>query len=162
MRPGEDTLFRQVLKKHPDFDCCLALKCLALMRLGRETEASALLEKVVFLSWEKISLQLAIRGVGFKPSWWGSTQCHDHCIQGTSGNWTILRIFLIDGCQEPGKICRMYEGAVAKEPNNEEFLTHLFMSYVRLVMIVWFVFTHLFAGWESTKSKKRQPEIFTK
>ena len=56
----------------------------------------------------------------------------------------------------------MYEGAVAKEPNNEEFLTHLFMSYVRLVMIVWFVFTHLFAGWESTKSKKRQPEIFTK
>ena len=68
MRPGEDTFFRQVLKKHPDFDCCLALKCLALMRLGRETEASALLEKVVFLSWEKISLQLAIRGVGFKPS----------------------------------------------------------------------------------------------
>ena len=69
---------------------------------------------------------------------------------------------LIAGCQEPGKICRMYEGAVAKEPNNEEFLTHLFMSYVRLVMIVWFVFTHLFTGWGSTKSKKRQPEIFTK
>ena len=56
----------------------------------------------------------------------------------------------------------MYEGAVAKEPNNEEFLTHLFMSYVRLVMIVWFVFTQLFTGWGSTKSKKRQPEIFTK
>ena len=115
-----------------------------------------------FLVLEKISLKLAIRGVGFKPSWWGSTQCHDHCIQGTSGTSTFLRIFLIAGCQEPGKICRMYEGAVAKEPNNEEFLTHLFMSYVRLVMILWFVFTHLFAGWESTKSKKRQPEIFTK
>jgi len=34
--------------------------------------------------------------------------------------------------QEPGKICRMYEGAVVKEPTNEEFLTHLFMSYVRM------------------------------
>ena len=40
--------FWQVLKKHPDFDCCLALKCLALMRLGRETEASTILDKVVF------------------------------------------------------------------------------------------------------------------
>ena len=26
----------------------------------------------------------------------------------------------------------MYEGAVKKEPQNEEFLSHLFMSYVRL------------------------------
>ena len=34
--------------------------------------------------------------------------------------------------QQPGKICQMYEGAVKKEPQNEEFLTHLFMSYVRL------------------------------
>ena len=40
-------LFWQVLKKHPDFECCLALKCLALMRLGRETEASTILDKVV-------------------------------------------------------------------------------------------------------------------
>ena len=34
--------------------------------------------------------------------------------------------------QQPGKICVMYEAAVKKEPNNEEFRTHLFMSYVRL------------------------------
>ena len=33
---------------------------------------------------------------------------------------------------QPEKICRMYEGAVSKEPLNEEFLSHLFMSYVRM------------------------------
>ena len=30
------------------------------------------------------------------------------------------------------KICAMYENAVQKEPSNEEWLSHLFMSYVRL------------------------------
>ena len=34
--------------------------------------------------------------------------------------------------QEPAKICRMYEGAVGREPGNEELLSHLFMSYVRV------------------------------
>ena len=34
--------------------------------------------------------------------------------------------------QQPDKISLMYEGAVKKEPQNEEFLSHLFMSYVRL------------------------------
>ena len=38
--------------------------------------------------------------------------------------------------QEPGKICRMYEGAVSKDPHNEEFLTHLFMSYVRCPVLL--------------------------
>ncbi|CAB4062793.1 NAA25 [Lepeophtheirus salmonis] len=30
------------------------------------------------------------------------------------------------------KICHMYEVAIEKEPNNEDLLSHLFMSYVRL------------------------------
>ena len=67
MRPGEDTFFRQVLKKHPDFDCCLALKCLALMRLGRETEASALLEKVVFLFCRTFHLSLKFKVLASSP-----------------------------------------------------------------------------------------------
>lgn len=46
----------------------------------------------------------------------------------------LVLLFLDALRQEPGKICRMYEGAVSKEPTNEEFLTHLFMSYVRLVL----------------------------
>jgi len=91
----------KVLKKHPDFDCCLALKCLALMRLGRETEASTILDKV-----------LASNPVD----------------EGALNAMTIAFREL----QEPWKICRMYEGAVGKEPTNEEFLTHLFMSYVRM------------------------------
>ena len=41
--------------------------------------------------------------------------------------------------QQPEKICLMYEGAVKKEPQNEEFLTHLFMSYVRLGLILLFI-----------------------
>uniref|UniRef100_A0A8D9EJN2 N-terminal acetyltransferase B complex subunit MDM20 homolog n=2 Tax=Cacopsylla melanoneura TaxID=428564 RepID=A0A8D9EJN2_9HEMI len=32
----------------------------------------------------------------------------------------------------PEKICTIYEEAVKKEPTNEELLTHLFMSYVRV------------------------------
>ena len=57
--------FWQVLKKHPDFECCLALKCLALMRLGRETEASTILDKVVF----QIYLQSNVfTGASVKPS----------------------------------------------------------------------------------------------
>lgn len=30
------------------------------------------------------------------------------------------------------KVCDIYEKAVAKDPTNEEFNTHLFMSYVRI------------------------------
>jgi len=32
----------------------------------------------------------------------------------------------------PDKICTLYENATKQEPDNEEFLSHLFMSYVRL------------------------------
>jgi N-terminal acetyltransferase B complex non-catalytic subunit len=30
------------------------------------------------------------------------------------------------------RVCEIYEAATKKEPNNEELLTHLFMSYVRV------------------------------
>lgn len=36
----------KVLKKQPDFQCCKVLKCLALIRLGREGEAETVLHKV--------------------------------------------------------------------------------------------------------------------
>ena len=36
----------KVLKKQPDFQCCKVLKCLALIRLGREGEAETILYKV--------------------------------------------------------------------------------------------------------------------
>ena len=36
----------KVLKKQPDFQCCKVLKCLALIRLGKEGEAESILNKV--------------------------------------------------------------------------------------------------------------------
>ena len=36
----------KVLKKQPDFQCCKVLKCLALIRLGKEGEAETILNKV--------------------------------------------------------------------------------------------------------------------
>ena len=37
----------KVLKKQPDFVCCKALKALALVRLGREEEASPILDSIL-------------------------------------------------------------------------------------------------------------------
>lgn len=36
----------KVLKKQPEFQCCKVLKCLALIRLGKEDEAETILTKV--------------------------------------------------------------------------------------------------------------------
>ena len=41
----------KVLKKQPEFQCCRVLKCLALIRLGKEAEAESILNKVnIFLT----------------------------------------------------------------------------------------------------------------
>ena len=37
----------KVLKKQPDFQCCRVLKCLALIRLGREEEVVPILDRVL-------------------------------------------------------------------------------------------------------------------
>ena len=37
----------KVLKKQPDFVCCKALKCLALIRLSREDEAIPILDSIL-------------------------------------------------------------------------------------------------------------------
>jgi len=91
----------KVLKKQQDFQCCRVLKCLALIRLGREEEAGPILDKVLSES----------------PVDEGSLQA-----------MTIAYREL----HQPEKICTMYENATKKDPNNEELLSHLFMSYVRM------------------------------
>jgi len=91
----------KVLKKQPDFQCCRVLKCLALIRLGKEGDAEVILNKVL-----------------------SESPVDEGALQAMTIAWREL--------QQPEKICQMYEGAAKKEPNNEEFLTHLFMSYVRL------------------------------
>ena len=42
----------KVLKKQPDFQCCRVLKCLALIRLGKEGEAEVILNKVSLVKIE--------------------------------------------------------------------------------------------------------------
>ena len=37
----------KVLKKQPNFQCCKVLKCLALIRLGKELDAEIILNKVL-------------------------------------------------------------------------------------------------------------------
>jgi len=91
----------KVLKKQPDFQCCKVLKCLALIRLGKESEAEIILNKVL-----------------------DEVPVDEGALQAMSIAWREL--------QQPEKICKMYEGAVKKEPSNEDFLSHLFMSYVRM------------------------------
>jgi len=91
----------KVLKKQPEFQCCRVLKCLALIRLGKEGEAEVILNKVL-----------------------SESPVDEGALQAMTIAWREL--------QQPEKICQMYEGAVKKDPQNEEFLTHLFMSYVRL------------------------------
>ena len=130
--------FWQVLKKHPDFDCCLALKCLALMRLGRETEASTILDKVIFQILTKQQSLFQLVRQSFPPKVLASNPVDEGALNAMTIAFRELQVespipypWKTFFWQEPGKICRMYEGAVGKEPTNEEFLTHLFMSYVR-------------------------------
>jgi len=91
----------KVLRKQPDFQCCRALKGLALMRLGKEDEAQSMLDKVL-----------------------AESTVDEGALQAMTIGYRELKL--------PNKICAMYEGAVKKEPTNEEFLSHLFMAYVRL------------------------------
>ena len=46
----------KVLKKQPEFQCCRVLKCLALIRLGKEGEAEVILNKVCKYKLEQDSL----------------------------------------------------------------------------------------------------------
>ena len=108
----------KVLKKQPDFQCCKVLKCLALIRLGKEEEAETILNKV------KIIHVININTSNFTLQVLDEVPVDEGALQAMTIAWREL--------QKPDKICQMYEGAVKKEPLNEDFLSHLFMSYVRM------------------------------
>jgi len=91
----------KVLKKQPDFVCCKALKSLALVRLGREDEATPILNSILD------------RGT-----------CDEGALQAMNVAFREM--------QQPNMICTMYEKAAQLDPNNEELLSQLFMSYVRI------------------------------
>lgn len=58
----------KVLKKQPDFQCCKVLKCLALIRLGKEEEAETILNKVRAFSPVSIP-QISINRFWMKFRW---------------------------------------------------------------------------------------------
>ena len=61
----------KVLKKQPDFQCCKVLKCLALIRLGKEEEAETILNKVrAFSMTSPVSIpQISINRFWMKFRW---------------------------------------------------------------------------------------------
>ncbi|RWS02701.1 N-alpha-acetyltransferase 25: NatB auxiliary subunit-like protein [Dinothrombium tinctorium] len=91
----------KVLRKQKDFQCAKVLKCLALLRLGRQHECSSLLAEVH-----------------------KEAPTDDSTLQAMSICYRELH--------KPELIADCYENAIKKEPQNEELLSHLFMSFVRL------------------------------
>ncbi|XP_050434453.1 N-alpha-acetyltransferase 25, NatB auxiliary subunit [Adelges cooleyi] len=91
----------KLLKKVPTQNCSKALKCLTLVRLGRNQEAETLLEDVR----------------GFKPS-------DESTLLALTACYRELK--------QPQLVCEVYEDALLQDPVNEELLSSLFMSYVRI------------------------------
>lgn len=91
----------KVLKKQPNLQCARVLKCLALLRLGKESDSMEQLELIRSeCPTEEATLQLM-------------TVCYREI-------------------HKPNLICSLYESANQKDPGNEEILTNLFLSYVRI------------------------------
>lgn len=91
-----------ILKKQRDFHCAKALKALALIRSGRASDGVMLLEEIRTT----------------EPKYDDSTlQAMSMCYKETN---------LAE------QIVSTYEVAVQQSPKNEEFLTHFFMSCVRV------------------------------
>lgn len=110
-----------MLRKTSDLQCGKGLKALALLRLGKENDALALLDS---LANEKPCDDATLQAM---------TLCYRELQQckrllflfiGVSNN--CLCFVLVD------KICQLYKTAVELDPTNEELHTHLFMSYVRV------------------------------
>ncbi|KAK2586630.1 hypothetical protein KPH14_011677 [Odynerus spinipes] len=91
----------KVLRKQPGNQCARVLKALALLRLGKDNECQAIMDKVR-----------------------SEIPCEDSTLQAMSICYREMN--------QPNIISEVYEAAAKADPNNEELLTHLFMSYVRL------------------------------
>uniref|UniRef100_F1KUD0 N-terminal acetyltransferase B complex subunit MDM20 homolog n=1 Tax=Ascaris suum TaxID=6253 RepID=F1KUD0_ASCSU len=92
----------KVLKKHPSTHTAKVLKALALIRSDKHTEAWPLIEEVESLK-EDIDEN--------------TLQAMCHCFK---------------EAYTPERISTLYERVCARFPKNEQYLTHLFMSYVRV------------------------------
>ncbi|MCP9258151.1 N-alpha-acetyltransferase 25, NatB auxiliary [Dirofilaria immitis] len=92
----------KVLKKHPSTHCAKVLKALALIRADRMNEAWPLIDEVESVKDD------------FDEN---TLQALCHCFK---------------EAYTPERISTLYEKICARYPKNEQYLTHLFMSYVRV------------------------------
>ncbi|VDK74310.1 unnamed protein product [Litomosoides sigmodontis] len=92
----------KVLKKHPSTHCAKVLKALALIRADRVNEAWPLIDEVESAKDD------------FDEN---TLQALCHCFK---------------EAYTPERISALYEKVCARYPKNEQYLTHLFMSYVRV------------------------------
>ncbi|KAK6102242.1 N-acetyltransferase B complex (NatB) non catalytic subunit family protein [Brugia pahangi] len=92
----------KVLKKHPTTHCAKVLKALALIRADRVGEAWPLIDEVESVKDD------------FDEN---TLQALCHCFK---------------EAYTPERISVLYEKICARYPKNEQYLTHLFMSYVRV------------------------------
>ncbi|VDM40723.1 unnamed protein product [Toxocara canis] len=92
----------KVLKKHPGTHTAKVLKALALIRSDKQSEAWPLIEEVESLREDVDENTL---------------QAMCHCFK---------------EAYTPERISALYERVCARFPKNEQYLTHLFMSYVRV------------------------------
>uniref|UniRef100_A0A915PFP9 N-terminal acetyltransferase B complex subunit NAA25 homolog n=1 Tax=Setaria digitata TaxID=48799 RepID=A0A915PFP9_9BILA len=92
----------KVLKKHPTTHCAKVLKALALIRADRVSEAWPLIDEVESVRDD------------FDEN---TLQALCHCFK---------------EAYTPERISVLYEKICARYPRNEQYLTHLFMSYVRV------------------------------
>jgi len=111
----------KVLKKTPNLKTGLALKALALIRLGREKEGETLLIDELEKTEPDDDSTLQVM-----------TYCYrelDQCnliISNLLARQTNFCPILVD------RICMVYHNAAKKQPGNEEILSQLFMAHVRV------------------------------
>lgn len=112
----------KVLKKTPTLSTAIALKCLALIRLGREKESQSYMDELEKSEPDDDSTLQVM------------TYCYrelDQCEyqQVVALNFNLTNEFftiLVD------KICKAYHNAAKKQPTNDEILSQLFMAHVRV------------------------------
>lgn len=114
------------MKKHPENQCARVLKALALLRLGKEDECQSIIDKVRSeVPCEDSTLQAM--SICYRESHQRIDTFILTLITCLFYTYSFLLYFFT-----ADKISEVYEAASKADPNNEEILSHLFMSYVRL------------------------------
>lgn len=107
-----------MLKKTANLKTAIALKALALIRLGREKESVPLIENL-----EKS-----------EPDDDATLQVMTYCFRELDQcEWYLVTMFRANLCAIlVNKICSVYHNAAKKQPGNDEILSQLFMAHVRV------------------------------